>query len=180
MQAFLAAYILPISSETETFYNFSPMKTNVLLLLYLISEKFVLGKSQHCMLTCLDFNGQPNPPDQFDSKIFDGQLSYIFLPTVTAKTFAEYADKVFLPFLLQQLQGSRRVDCVWDRYFSCSINESTRVNRGSGLRTKVSSHTRLPRKWGDFLRDARNKKELYSFLTDRVCMTEIPRNIIFS
>ena len=69
--------------------------------------------------------------------------------------------KVFLPFLFNNYRDLGGL--TTDRYLSCSIKEST---RGSGLRTKVSSHTRLPRKWGDFLRDARNKKELYSFLTD--------------
>ena len=46
-------------------------------------------------------------------KILDGAAVVNFLSTDSLKTFAEYADKVFIPFLLQQLQQACRVDCVW-------------------------------------------------------------------
>ena len=53
-------------------------------------------------------------------------------------------------------------------YFANSIKGLTREHRGSGVRTKVSSQTKIPKKWEDFLRDSRNKTELFSFLTVRV------------
>ena len=78
--------------------------------------------------------------------------------------------------ILHHLEGTNRIDCVWDRYIASSLKELTQIHRGSGLRTKVSGQAKLLRKWNDFLRDARNKKELYDFLTDIVKNMEIPEN----
>ena len=77
--------------------------------------KLHLGQKS-ALLTCIDFGVQPKPTYQFDSKIFDGSAVVHFLPTAAAKTFADYANEIFVPFLLQQLENTSRVDCVWDRY----------------------------------------------------------------
>ena len=121
----------------------------------------------------IDFSKQP-PHPEFDSKVFDGAAVVHFLPTSTANTFAEYANRIFIPFLLQQLQDAERIDCVWDRYLVSSIKDSTREHRGSGTRTKVSAQTKLPKKWGDFLRDSRNKTELFAFLSERTTNSTVP------
>ena len=98
----------------------------------------------------------------------------------TVNTFADYADQIFVPFLLQQLQDTYRVDFVWDRYFANSTKGLTIEHRGSGSRTKVSPQTKIPKKWGDFLRDSRNKTELFAFLTEKVTSVIIPESkIIF-
>ena len=114
------------------------------------------------LLTCIEFGVQTKPTYQFDSKIFDGSAVVHFLPTASAITFADYANEVFIPFLIHQLENTNRVDYVWDGYIDCSIKELTRIRRGTGLRTKVSGRTKLPRKWSDFLRVAANKKEIIS------------------
>ena len=121
--------------------------------------KLRLGQKS-AFLTCIDFGVQPKPTHQFDSKIFDGSAVVHFFPMTAAKTLADYAKEIFVLFLLQQLENTSRVDCVWDRYVDCSIKELTRTHRGSGLRTKVSGQTKLPRKWSDFLKVAANKTEL--------------------
>ena len=41
------------------------------------------------------------------------------LPTAAASTLHEYADKVFIPYLEKQLQGSRRLDSI------CGISQTT-------------------------------------------------------
>ena len=57
--------------------------------------------------------------------------------TVTSKqvrTFDEYGDQVFLPWINQQLlQNCNRVDIIWDRYISDSLKESIREKRGKGI-----------------------------------------------
>ena len=128
------------------------------------------------LLTCIDFAEQSNPPNKFDCKIFDGSTVVHFLVPKSAKTFADYANSIFVPFLLQQLEGTSRIDCVWDRYFDCSIKASTRTRRGRGVRTKVSGQTKLPKKWSDFLKVDANKTELYHFLSQQVSSIRIPEH----
>ena len=67
--------------------------------------------------------------------------------------FDEYADLVFIPYVLSQLQHSPRVDIVWDTYTPDSLKESTREKRGLGVRRKVAGKTKLPPNWSQFLRD---------------------------
>ena len=76
--------------------------------------------------------------------------------------FSEYADKVFIPYLRNQLIDSERLDIVWDIYIPESLKESTRVKRGKGVHRKVSDQNKLPGNWKDFLSDSVNKKELFT------------------
>ena len=50
-----------------------------------------------------------------------------------------------------------------------SLKESTSEKRGKGVHRKVSSHARLPCNWMDFLRDLKNKKELFALLIRQLC-----------
>ncbi len=42
-----------------------------------------------------------------------------------------------------------------------------------GIRKKVSGHVKLPRNFQDFLRDTKNKQELFEFLTSNVLSSDI-------
>ena len=77
-------------------------------------------------------------------------------------------DRVFIPYLRNQLIDSKRLDIVWDTYIPESLKEATREMRGKGVRRQVSDHSKLPGNWMDFLRDSMNKKELFAFLTSKV------------
>jgi hypothetical protein len=59
----------------------------------------------------------------------------------------------------------KRVDIVWDHYFPHSLKNSTRENRGEGIRRKVTDTGLLPKNWMTFLRCSENKKELFPYLT---------------
>ena len=50
----------------------------------------------------------------YDCIVLDGAVTIHLLPTTEVSTFQEYADKVFIPYLSQQLQHATRVDVVWD------------------------------------------------------------------
>ena len=128
------------------------------------------------LLTCLNVADQPASSKNFDAEVFDGSAVVHFLPTSAVKTFDEYAEKVFLPFMVHHLEDCNSIDCIWDRYITSSLKEMTRVHRGSGLHIKVSGQTKLPRKWNDFLRDARNVKELFDFLTNKLRIMSVPEN----
>ena len=66
---------------------------------------------------------QEAPPNFFDAIVFDGAAVVHLLPVTNIGTFDEYADNVFIPYILKQLEKSARVDVVWDVYISDSIKK---------------------------------------------------------
>ena len=62
------------------------------------------------------------------------------LPTAGVGSFNEYADRVFLPYVQNQLKDTSRLDVVWDIYIPSSLKESTREKRGDSVRRKVCSN----------------------------------------
>lgn len=77
-------------------------------------------------------------------------------PGMTA-TFKEYADFVFKPYVLKQLEAVQRVDVVWDVYREDSLKSTARVRRGTGTRRRVASSSKLPKNWKSFLHVIDNK-----------------------
>ena len=49
---------------------------------------------------------------QVDVKVFDGAVVVQMLHPKTARTFQEYTQTVFLPYIQAQLQSSQRLDIV--------------------------------------------------------------------
>ena len=103
-----------------------------------------------------------------DVIILDGAVIVQMLATGTVRTFEEYAQVVFLPYVWQQLDAAKRVDIVWDEYREDSLKKATREKRGFGQRRKVSPTTRIPSDWKGFLRVDANKSELFKFLAKQV------------
>lgn len=126
------------------------------------------------LLKCLVQQEHSDPPMRYHSRVFDGAVIVHSLPTNIASTFDGYADLVFIPYVLSQLQHSIRVDIVWDAYTPESLKESTREKRGVGVRRKVAGKTKLPANWSQFLRDPANKTELFRFLSSRVASVSVP------
>ena len=83
----------------------------------------------------------------------------------TAKTFEEYAQQVFIPYVVRQLQHVSRIDLVWDSYRAYSLKASTREQRGKGVRRLVVDSAVIPGNWQSFLRVDSNKVELFSYLS---------------
>ena len=84
----------------------------------------------------------------------------------TTRTFEEYAQVAFLPYVLKQLDSVKRVDVIWDAYKEDSLKNAVREKRGSGQRRKASANTRIPSDWKGFLRVDANKSELFKFLSE--------------
>ena len=84
------------------------------------------------LLECLDSGQIPDAPVQFDATIVDGATVVHSLPTAHVKTFHDYAEKVFLPWIYQRLERSTRLDVIWDTYCEGSLKETTRRHRGKG------------------------------------------------
>ena len=70
----------------------------------------------------------------------------------TSKTFKEYSEQVFLPYVKSQLQKANRIDITWDRYFTDSLKGTARAKRGKGIRRRVIDSTACPTNWANFLR----------------------------
>ena len=131
------------------------------------------GKLRHGtkadLLSCLK-NYSKSAPLQPDAEvaILDGAVVVNLLQPLAAKTFHDYAVKVFLPYIEKQLQQVSRVDIVWDQYIQNSLKSQARSNRGKGIRRRVEESANLPQNWSQFLRDDANKTELFLFLVKHI------------
>ena len=108
---------------------------------------------------------ETNPPNCFNVKVLDGAALVHLLSTTDVVTFDEYADRVFIPPIIQQLQNSRRVDVVWDTYIPSSIKESARKKRGKGVRRKGAGMIKIPTGQKFYVIQPTNKSCFHSFPT---------------
>jgi len=82
-----------------------------------------------------------------------------------SRTFQDYGEIVFAPYISAQLEKSSRIDLVWDVYLPASLKASTRQKRGKSMKKMVAPSTVMPKNWKDFLRVNENKTELFAFLS---------------
>ena len=71
--------------------------------------------------------------------IHGAALVNILKPSGACKTFSDYANQVYMPYISNQLQRVQRVDIMWDRYIPNSLKAQTRDKRRSGVRRRVVS-----------------------------------------
>ena len=120
------------------------MKTSNALQLYLTEGDYLGRKSD--LLVCLEGHAEPqSEAPTVTAVVFDRAVIVQMLKPGTAKTFEEYAQKVFIPYVVRQLQHVSRLDLVWNSYRADSLKASTREQRGKGVRRRVvglGSHTR--------------------------------------
>ena len=108
-----------------------------------------------------------------DAIILDGSAIVQMLNPRTSKTFQEYADTVFAPYISAQLEKTDRIDIVQDVYIPDSLEGTTRQKRGKGTRKRVAPSTAMLRNWTDILYKVDDSKaELFDFLSREV--THIP------
>ena len=124
-----------------------------------------LPKKKSEILQCLECDKDVTESPDVDAKIIDGAAIINMLRPSTGKTFQDYANNTFIPFIAHLLKNVKRLDLVWDRYFDDSLKICTRDKRGAGVRRKVSGNGVLPNNWQTFLRCSENKSELFPFLS---------------
>ncbi|KAL9978410.1 hypothetical protein ACROYT_G015923 [Oculina patagonica] len=113
--------------------------------------------------------------------LIDGAaLVNMLKPNGACKTFSDYVDQVYLPYVRNQLQTVNRIDIVFDKYLPDSLKHSARSNRGKGLRRRVEPGVKLPGDWGSFLRVDENKTELFKYLAEQTVSVEIPGKQVLS
>ena len=121
------------------------------------------------LIKCI-LNQAEDPPSNFqaDAVILDGAVIVQMLPVKTARTFDEYFNAIFVPYVLHQLETANRVDLVFDEYRKDSLKAATREKRGSGQRRRVLPNALIPCDWKGFLRVDENKTELFRYLSEKV------------
>ena len=68
-----------------------------------------------------------------DAVFLDGAAIVNMLSSGKCKTFKEYAETVFLPYVINyRAQNVKRIDLVWDRYLENSLKQGTPEARGTG------------------------------------------------
>ena len=118
------------------------------------------------ILTCLDdLSPSQNKTHDATCIVLDGAAIKQMMKPAAAKTFDEYAQQVFIPYISSQLRSVSRVDLVWDTYKDDSLKGTARAKRGKGVRRHVVGKAALPGNWQNFLRIDSNKRELFSFLS---------------
>jgi len=85
------------------------------------------------LMNLLPVDNTSEPPSYFDAIAIDGSALVHLLPTARISTFDEYADCVFLPYLVKQLEKCTRIDVVWDTYIADSIKATARDKWGHGI-----------------------------------------------
>ena len=106
------------------------------------------------------------------AKILDGAfIVQMFFPKLP-KTFQDYTDDVFMPYIMQQLNSIHRLDVVRDVYIAENLKTSTKQKRGHGQQRKVSPSAPISPDWKGFLRNDANKQDLFAFLAKFLFCTE--------
>ena len=70
------------------------------------------------------------PSPSIEVLILDGAAIVNMLKPVNSKTFQDYANNVFVPYINSQLQHVSRLDLVWDVYKPESLKADTRARGG--------------------------------------------------
>ena len=94
------------------------------------------------------------------------------------KTFKDYALMKIIPFIEVQLEKVDRVDIVWDIYTENSLKTQARIQRGKGVRRMVADDIRLPHNWQEFLRDDKNKADLFELLAVHIATIQTEKKVM--
>ena len=118
------------------------------------------------ILVCLnDSSKAQSEAPRVSSVVIDGAAIVQMLKPGGAETFKQYADQVFLPYILGQLQHASRLDLVWDSYKADSLKATARAECGKGVCWCVAGSVPITGNWQGFLRVYLNKMELFCFLS---------------
>ena len=118
------------------------------------------------LLTCLEEVSDAKTETPVTTCIvFDGAAIVQMLKPAASKTFEDYAQQIFIPYMSTKLQTLSRLYLVWDTYRADSLKGSTHAKRGQGVRRRVVAAAAIPGNWQNFLRVDSNKTELFRFLS---------------
>ena len=79
-----------------------------------------------------------------DAVILDGSAIFNMVQPRGCKTFQDYAENCFIPYLQTEVRNAKRLDIVWDIYLPNSLKSATREKQGAGKRRRVEGSTQIP------------------------------------
>ena len=115
------------------------------------------------------------PLDYFDAIAIDGTALVNLPPTANIKIFNEYAASVFLSYLIKQLERCVRLEIVWDTYLR-TASKNQQEKSGAKHSEENSWKNMVPTNWNGFLRDGKNKQELFEFLSNKIAAFKYPES----
>lgn len=120
------------------------------------------------ILPLLEAEAPPGPSSKppTDAAVLDGPAIIHLIKPGTAATIGEYIQVQVVPYLLGWMGSLSRLDIVWDVYKKDSLKLGTRENRGTGIRRRVTTQTKIPSNYSGFLRVDTNKAELFTVISD--------------
>ena len=72
-----------------------------------------------------------------DAVILDGAVIVSMVQPRGCKTFQDYAENCFIPYLQTEVRNATRLDIVWDIYLPNSLQSAIREKRGAEKRQRV-------------------------------------------
>ena len=103
------------------------------------------GKLRHGtksdLIACLDQGTSTTEIPNVGAVVLDVAAVINMLKPGSSRTFLDYWEEVFKPYLRRTLNGIKRLDIVWDVYRSNSFKATARSQRGIGIRRRVQPDT---------------------------------------
>ena len=115
-------------------------------------------------------------PENVTYECLDGAVIVHLIKGKKGTPFPDYAKNQFIPFIERRLKKVRRLDIVFDQYFENSIKSLTRekhASSGSSVRIKDIRKRMIPKDWAAFLRDDKNKEELFNLLAEEISKIDV-------
>ncbi|KAK3920017.1 Malate dehydrogenase [Frankliniella fusca] len=115
-----------------------------------------------------------------DVVIYDGAALVQMVRPKNSKTFEEYYLLDLKPCVVSNARNSNcsRIDIVWDLYLPESLKAQERDSRGVGVRRNVVPNGSFPKDWSDFLRNDRNKTDVFQYLGRRFIGDFPDKNVV--
>lgn len=99
---------------------------------------------------------------EVDTIVLNGAAIVNMIKPVKSDTFAEYINEFMTYIRIRITRSVHPVVLVLDDYRDASLKAATRMKRGLGVRIRVKGRKKLPGNWHQFLREDRNKTELFN------------------
>ncbi|CAC5423562.1 unnamed protein product [Mytilus coruscus] len=106
--------------------------------------KISLGTKSDLLSKCLEqLTTTTGDVPEVDVLVIDGAAIMNMLKPSTSRTFDDYADLVFCPYIRKHLETVTRVNVVWNDYIDNSLKAATRSKRRKGIRRRVQDWYRV-------------------------------------